>query len=344
MAFERFLTAVPPQGFIEAGTALGRIVIFQPFLFKVRQLVVVEAVGQPTLELQVKRVEDFAFFVGPNDNRPDTRTDLSAYTVALLAAVFSGEQQRPWIVDDQAYQPEEYEHDEEPTNAKRVVLVGAGGRRVETVLLNNRGFLGNEPLEKQLKLAVDYNGDGNPELIGEAAPGSSKLAPVWRLRQVLYDGLNATDILWADGNTQFDNPFTQPTPASGGMTFGTYFPVDGDTITVGSETFEFDDDSAVSGGNFPATIVAGDIIATLTNFIISVGTNSTSVAFDQDDTVVSTLTIAISALVAGTVGNTIPFSTNQPSIKLASGPPPFTPETPYTGFLAGGLDVTPFFN
>jgi hypothetical protein len=53
--------------------------------------------------------------------------------------------------------------------------------------------------------AFDYNAGGSPVYIGKAAFGSAKSAAVWQIQRLVYTGDNLTDILWADGDTEFDN-------------------------------------------------------------------------------------------------------------------------------------------
>lgn len=52
---------------------------------------------------------------------------------------------------------------------------------------------------------LTYNGTGLPEYIGIASPGSLTSAAVWKIKKLVYSGTNVVQILWADGNTTFDN-------------------------------------------------------------------------------------------------------------------------------------------
>lgn len=57
----------------------------------------------------------------------------------------------------------------------------------------------------QLSQRLAYEAQGLQEYIGEAEPGSATSAAVWRIRKLVYSGTQLTEILWADGNTKFDN-------------------------------------------------------------------------------------------------------------------------------------------
>ena len=52
---------------------------------------------------------------------------------------------------------------------------------------------------------IDYDGSGNVLYIGLALPGSSKASAAWKISKLSYSGTDVTEILWADGNTLFDN-------------------------------------------------------------------------------------------------------------------------------------------
>ena len=57
----------------------------------------------------------------------------------------------------------------------------------------------------KLTSVVAYNGAGDPEYIGLAAPGSSKAAAVWQIEKVIYNGsANPTDFQYAGGSAAFN--------------------------------------------------------------------------------------------------------------------------------------------
>ena len=61
------------------------------------------------------------------------------------------------------------------------------------------------PSETKKTQALDYDGSNNLIYQGQAAPGSSKAAAVWKITSFTYSGGNLTDIQWADGNLNEDN-------------------------------------------------------------------------------------------------------------------------------------------
>lgn len=155
MAFDRNLPAVPPQSFTSDGSIEGQVTIAVPELFKVRQTVVLGSGTQPSLQLQVKRVVDTVLFVGPVDNDLASRKDISAYLVADSAEIFAIEQQRPMIVDGQGYTLEDLEHEEEPTDARRAILVDAAGRKIDSDIVGGK---------RALVVAATFGGTINPDV------------------------------------------------------------------------------------------------------------------------------------------------------------------------------------
>jgi hypothetical protein len=153
MAKEKLLHAIPPQAFTADGTARGQITLATTYVtilsginlvqclpFKVKQKVVVRADGEPNLELEIKRVleDEHILFVGPlkrnaspgthsvyREGDINSRTDLSAYTVAKNATIEVAEQQKAKI-PEQEIERNTYEH--EPTVARRVFNVDEWGR------------------------------------------------------------------------------------------------------------------------------------------------------------------------------------------------------------------------
>ena len=58
--------------------------------------------------------------------------------------------------------------------------------------------------ENEYSKAMEWSG-GNAIYVGEAQPGSSQSAAVWRLKKITYDSDgNPTDIQWASGTNNFD--------------------------------------------------------------------------------------------------------------------------------------------
>ena len=56
--------------------------------------------------------------------------------------------------------------------------------------------------ERRYTRMIEYSGD-NPEYIGEAIPGSSEDAAVWRIQYIEYSGSNPTSVKWAAGSEKF---------------------------------------------------------------------------------------------------------------------------------------------
>lgn len=129
--YEKKLKAVTPQLFTSNGTALGTLTIAQSCLFKAKQKVLVCAISLPNLELEVKRVEDdgVTLHLGLPRTPITQRTDISAYTTALLATIEAAEQERPSIPEEQV---ERLTYAEEPIVARRSHLVDCLGRPYTT--------------------------------------------------------------------------------------------------------------------------------------------------------------------------------------------------------------------
>jgi len=58
------------------------------------------------------------------------------------------------------------------------------------------------------KYALKYDQDADPPTVaylGEAAPGSSAAAAVWRIQKFTFSAGGDVSSAWADGNANFDN-------------------------------------------------------------------------------------------------------------------------------------------
>jgi len=72
-----------------------------------------------------------------------------------------------------------------------------------------------QPTEPKRIQKIDYDGSGLIIYQGDANAGSATSASVWRIRKFLYDGSNnLTDVLFADGDTLFDNVWDNRTSLS----------------------------------------------------------------------------------------------------------------------------------
>lgn len=143
---EKRFYAVSPQVFTSDGTNEGVITIATDActLFKVKQRVLINATGLPTLKLEIKEIDGIGNIqVGPIPQKlnfnsggvnPNTgitaRTDISAYTLALGANISADAQPRPAIDFAEALRAA---YDEEPTVALRNVVVDECGDRITQV-------------------------------------------------------------------------------------------------------------------------------------------------------------------------------------------------------------------
>lgn len=127
---EKRFRAVPAQSFAANGTTTGIITVPDTSLFKVKQQVIVAASTLPNLDqLEVKDVlSPTQMMLGPRTANITTPQDLSAYTTALGANVFANEQKRPQVPSDDF---ERACYEEEPTVAKRVIMVDKFGNKID---------------------------------------------------------------------------------------------------------------------------------------------------------------------------------------------------------------------
>jgi hypothetical protein len=128
--FEKRFAAISLQPFIANGTSSGVITVVDASFFKVKQEVIVQANTLPNLDsIEVKEVISATQLrVGPKGTSivgPASQIDLSLYTTALSAGIFSNEQKRP-IIKEEEFNRAVYE--EEPTVAIRSFLVDKLGR------------------------------------------------------------------------------------------------------------------------------------------------------------------------------------------------------------------------
>ena len=127
---EKRLIAVPPQFFTVSGTQSGMLTIANATLFKVKQEILLNAIGLPTLELEVKRITSINnLLVGPRNSRITETIDVSVYTTALNASISAPEQKRPMIPFEEHTRAV---YEEEPTVALRTILVDPLGDRHST--------------------------------------------------------------------------------------------------------------------------------------------------------------------------------------------------------------------
>lgn len=126
--YEKKFKAIAPQALTANGTILGSLRIADECLLKVKEKIRLSANTLPDLDLEIKRVEeDGLVYVGEVGKPIDHRTDISAYTMALSASLsWPEDQKRPNITADEF---ERACYEEEPTVAKRVVMVDCLGKK-----------------------------------------------------------------------------------------------------------------------------------------------------------------------------------------------------------------------
>lgn len=172
---EKRFAAVPAQVLTANGTTSGLVQIADTSLFKVKQCLYVASNTKPNLELEVKKViSPTQMVVGPLTGSIVATADISLYLVADGANVFANEQRRPTIIGDEF---ERATYEEEPTVAKRVILVDEFGNRITEA----------NPLPTTAEVNL---GDIT---IGSVAQGDpNTLANAWPVK--VTDGVSATGI------------------------------------------------------------------------------------------------------------------------------------------------------
>ena len=61
---------------------------------------------------------------------------------------------------------------------------------------------------------IAYNASNLTEYIGLAKPGTATSAASWQIKKLVYSGSLVTEILFADGDTNFDNVWDDRTSLS----------------------------------------------------------------------------------------------------------------------------------
>ena len=132
--FEKRFAAVAPQLLTSDGTVAGQITVADASLYKVKQTISLQGTSLGPDQFQVQRVPNInTILLGPvgSSNILLDRSDVSAYTVAAGAFIFSIEQQRTGIPEEQI---ERWTYEEEPTVARRVVIVDKMGNKIDSVV------------------------------------------------------------------------------------------------------------------------------------------------------------------------------------------------------------------
>lgn len=107
------------------GTIDGKITVADTVGFKVKQQVILLNSANDRARLEVKRVESSTvMYVGPVGGKITDRSDISLFTTATTSTVEAPEQPRPSIPEQEI---ERLTYEEEPTVARRVILVDEYG-------------------------------------------------------------------------------------------------------------------------------------------------------------------------------------------------------------------------
>ena len=126
---EKRWKAIPPQTFVSSGSATGQITVVDATLFRVKQTIVISADTIPSRDdLEVKRVlDETTLLIGPKSGNIDSREDLSAYVAGANPIIYTNEQLRSKIPEQEV---ERLTYEEEPYVARRVIVVDKLGRPV----------------------------------------------------------------------------------------------------------------------------------------------------------------------------------------------------------------------
>lgn len=154
---ERRIYAIPSTPFISDGTNKGQLQITDNSKWMVGQLITLTSDTQENLLLKIKRIssDKNTMFVGPKDKNVHVRTDISDFLIADNAAIQSIEQERPSVPEQEV---ERATYEEEPTVARRVVIVDKWGCRIDEA----------NPLPVSATISV--SSVGTPQIFNVSAP------------------------------------------------------------------------------------------------------------------------------------------------------------------------------
>ena len=127
---ERRIFAVPSTPLISDGTNKGQLQVTDNSQWMVGHVIFLSSDTQGTLELKIKRIlsDKNTIFVGPKDKNIHVRTDISDFLISDNAAIVANEQERPKVPEQEI---ERSTYEEEPTVARRVVIVDKWGNRID---------------------------------------------------------------------------------------------------------------------------------------------------------------------------------------------------------------------
>lgn len=128
---EKRIYKVDPIAFTSDGTTVGSFTIPDTSVLMVGQIVIIDSDTQPPLELKINRidpVDHVTLYLGPVKKHISKRADISAYLVADNATIKANEQERPTVPEQEV---ERATYEEEPTIARRAILVDKWGCRID---------------------------------------------------------------------------------------------------------------------------------------------------------------------------------------------------------------------
>lgn len=127
---EKRIYRVDPVALTSDGTIDGKLSIADSSIFMVGQIVMLDSDTQQPLEVKINRIlpDMTTIYVGPPAQHISKRADISAFLIADNATIFANEQPRPSIPEQEI---ERNTYEEEPTIARRTILVDKWGCRVD---------------------------------------------------------------------------------------------------------------------------------------------------------------------------------------------------------------------
>lgn len=170
--FEKRFAAVAPQLLTSDGTAQGQITVVNASLYKVKQTISLQNSVAGPKQFQVQRITNInTIFLGPvgSSNIVYERSDVSAYTVAAGSFIFAIEQPRTTVPEQEI---ERLTYEEEPTVARRVIMVDAMGDKYGPdnplpIAFDGTIAVGNVTIQDDQgdELAINTDGSINVNLI-----------------------------------------------------------------------------------------------------------------------------------------------------------------------------------
>ena len=128
---EKRIYRIPPIALTSDGTNVGHITVPDSSLFMVGQIVILNSSATGPMNYKINRihpVDHVTMELGPVKEHISKRSDLSAFLVADGATIEANEQERPSVPEQEI---ERHTYEEEPTVARRVILVDKWGCRID---------------------------------------------------------------------------------------------------------------------------------------------------------------------------------------------------------------------